>query len=319
MKQCKVNINGWKYIYDVTSDGFQVVPKHYDEIPDTLYKYYPLNDYSLDALLHCYLYASHPFNFNDYFDCCKDTIEYDDYNEISKIFNGDPMLQRIFTPDSINDKEKLKYLQELHWQFSYSKKGIVCFSPNKDSILMWSHYAQNNGFVVEFDYSMFSFDHYPIFPIQYAENQYISSLKKHPLEFAELLQTTQKNSCWSYEKEWRMIVRSSNYPLEVFGTRNCKQMGGYKREFNYPINAIKHVVLGYRFFLMEELQVIDDKTQKVLINPYKQDKRCAVLNFICTYGIPTQLATTNGLNKIGFINISIDQTTDFYIIKQIMA
>lgn len=316
MKQ-SVTINGWQYLYDSESDVFQVTPKNHEVLPPTLYKYYPLNDYSIDAILHCYLYASHPYNFNDYFDCCKDTIKYDDYDEVSKIFNGDSMLQSIFTPDSINDKEKLKYLQELHWQFSYSKKGIVCFSPNKDSILMWSHYAQNNGFVVEFDYSKFSFDHYPIFPIQYVESQYISSLKRYPLEFAELLQTTQKNCCWSYEKEWRMIVRPSNCPLEVFGTKNCKQLGGYKREFNYPINAIKHVILGYRFFLMDELQVVDEKTLRVLINPNDQDKRCSVLNFICSYGIPIQLATTNGLNKIGFIDIIIEQGSDSYIVKEI--
>ncbi|MCR5445791.1 MAG: DUF2971 domain-containing protein [Bacteroidales bacterium] len=315
-KKNTTTINGWEYLYNLDSDVFQVKPSNREALPPTLYKYYPLNDYSIDALLHCYLYASHPYNFNDYFDCCKDIIEYDDYDEISKIFNLESSLRNYFSPDCLNDKEKLKLLQELHWQFSYSKKGIVCFSPIKDSILMWSHYAQNNGFVIEFDYSAFRFNHYPLFPIHYVEKPEVFSLKKYSLEFAELMQTALKNECWSYEQEWRMIVRPTEPPLEIFGIKNSMMMGGYKRQFIYSIKALKHIILGYRFFLVDELQVVDEKTLKVLVNPNHHDKRISILNFIISYDIPAQMATTNGLNIIGFVDVNIEATLDHFIIKE---
>lgn len=315
-KLTKTTINGWKYLYDSGNDVFRVTPPNHEALPPTLYKYYPLNDYSIDSLLHCYLYASHPYNFNDYFDCCKDIIEYDDYDEISKIFSLDSSLRNYFSPDCLNDKEKLKLLQELHWQFSYSKKGIVCFSAIKDSILMWSHYAQNNGFAIEFDHSAFKFNHYPLFPIQYLEKTEKISLKKYSLEFAELMQTAIKNECWSYEHEWRMIVRPTELPLEIYGIRLSEMIGGYKRQFIYPIKSLKHIILGYRFFLVDELQVVDEKTLKVLVNPNHHNYRTSILNFIISYDIPAQMATTNGLNKIGFIDVHINAESDHYIIKE---
>ena len=38
-------------------------------IPNSLYKYYPLTEYSLDALEKAYFYLNNPKDFNDPFDC----------------------------------------------------------------------------------------------------------------------------------------------------------------------------------------------------------------------------------------------------------
>lgn len=72
---------GWKY--NVTGDEnnliMEVIPPKdkLKPLPETLFKIYPLNSNSIDALLNSYIYASHPSEFNDLFDCHKDLIEWD--------------------------------------------------------------------------------------------------------------------------------------------------------------------------------------------------------------------------------------------------
>ncbi len=311
-------IKGWKYIYDMEKRVFSVHCKSKKtSVPLNLYKYYGLTDYSINALENSYLYGSHPFQLNDYFDCCKDLILYDNYNEIVKLFNGNTSVEKEYPEECLANSETLKCLQESHWQLTYSKIGIISLSSVKDSILMWSHYAQNNGFAIGLKHQELPFKHYDPFPVRYDDNKKQISLKKYPIEFAELLQTTVKNKCWSYENEWRIIAKYETPPMEVFGGTYCRTLMGHRRYFYYPIEAIDRIILGYKFFLLEEIQVIDENSGIICIDPNGEDKRAKILNFICQNNLRTQLATTNGLNKIGFKNVVIKKRPNNYTIQQI--
>lgn len=97
------------------------------------------------------------------------------------------------------------------------------FSERNDSILMWSHYADNHkGFCVEYDLSTIPSTHQfrsTLFPVIYSHNLYDST----PLivdwieqsrdgwnPFFPLLSFIHKAEDWSYEKEWRLLFVTSS-------------------------------------------------------------------------------------------------------------
>ena len=125
-----------------------------------LYMYKPPNCYTLDILRKCRLWAAKPERFNDPFDCDL---------EISVGITEDNMLVAIhqnwsestiaqykaskldadgkFIPEERYRLDKL--VQELIEE--NRNMGVLCLSEVCDSILMWSHYAENHkGVCFEF-------------------------------------------------------------------------------------------------------------------------------------------------------------------------
>lgn len=99
---------------------------------------------------------------------------------------------------------------------------VACFSATKDSILMWSHYAQNHkGFCIEYDFEKWPLAGY-LHPVQY------SGPRKHiPGTFAnfdgELANkaiyeaTLYKSAVWDYEEEWRCVFHRKEINPFPFG------------------------------------------------------------------------------------------------------
>jgi len=66
--------NNWIYRINRSSEDdfdIQVIDPDRTKPPQVLYKYYSLSSNSFDATSKGYLYASHPFQFNDPYDCNK--------------------------------------------------------------------------------------------------------------------------------------------------------------------------------------------------------------------------------------------------------
>jgi len=95
------------------------------------------------------------------------------------------------------------------------------FSERNDSILMWSHYAENHqGFCVEYDFSTIPDTHQfkkTLMPIVYSKKLYDSTpLIEAWIEmprprfnpFFPLLPFIHKAEDWSYEREWRLLFVS---------------------------------------------------------------------------------------------------------------
>lgn len=100
---------------------------------------------------------------------------------------------------------------------------VACFSQVKDSILMWSHYAENHtGFCIEYDFS-----HSPLkqhlHPVQYTkERKFIpgtfansdGAMANHIIYEAAL----HKFEGWKYEEEWRCVFHRHNlnpFPFDI--------------------------------------------------------------------------------------------------------
>lgn len=85
--------------------------------------------------------------------------------------------------------------------------GVFCLSEVNDSILMWSHYAnEHKGICIGFDTgkSMFQL----AWQVKYQEEFPIIQRPKDSEEILLNKSLLTKADCWSYEKEWRIIKRT---------------------------------------------------------------------------------------------------------------
>lgn len=125
---------GWKYIQDTTKkdpkNAVSIIPHNERPVPDSLYKFYSLSSYNLDALKKNYLYASHPHEINDKFDCFKNLIDYDSApDDLIKFY-----LQIYHSKEEINEK------------FTELKKGFRDFFSNFIVFWIWSYIIHNQSF-----------------------------------------------------------------------------------------------------------------------------------------------------------------------------
>lgn len=90
---------------------------------------------------------------------------------------------------------------------------VVCLSETYDSMLMWSHYAQNHtGYCIEycFDESDMIYKH--LYPVKYTNDRYTVSKMNMINENTEWIYKTtcRKSDVWSYEKEWHIVTANFN-------------------------------------------------------------------------------------------------------------
>lgn len=120
-----------------------------------LYKYRPDDIYTIKLLCEQRLHFSHPFDFNDPFDCkplcVKDVSDEDIIDQFKRNFPK-PIAELVKTNiGSIQNKIKNGDVQNLvngtlNWNY------VCCFSYNADIPAMWAHYAQNHyGLCLGFD------------------------------------------------------------------------------------------------------------------------------------------------------------------------
>lgn len=144
-----------------------------------------------------------------------------------------------------NDIQSRDILRDLNGRI-----GIFCMSKNNDSLLMWSHYAdQYSGAVIEFDTDHDFFK--GLIEVEYSKlrpqksvNYYIYS--ETPIPIAELCV---KSDVWAYEAEYR-IVRD---------LRDCTCVGRCNGFDVYvssvPVECIKSICLGERSSVLSQREV----------------------------------------------------------------
>lgn len=90
---------------------------------------------------------------------------------------------------------------------------VVCLSEVYDSMLMWSHHAQNHtGFCIEYDFEEKDMFYKHLHPVVYTKERYaVSKIDVLDGNKEFLYKTTcRKSDVWSYEKEWRIITANYN-------------------------------------------------------------------------------------------------------------
>ena len=113
------------------------------------------------------------------------------------------------------------YIKSLR-DFYQSSINVACFSESNDSILMWSHYANNHeGFCIEYDFSEILSENplllHSLHPVYYTNEIFdLFNYRSTDKIFAQVLAAINKSDVWSYENEWRFIKDSKEEQLQPF-------------------------------------------------------------------------------------------------------
>lgn len=232
-----------------------------------VYKYLSIES-ALKVLENSTLKFSSPHNFNDPFDC-KVNINIDGgYQEIYNYLcrankNRDisiSQLKNIATELATNPIAKYRYLVETIEQ-AINEMKICCFSEVYDSILMWTHYANNHtGICFKFDISKdlacFSL---PL-KVKYAKefhefnlfNEYSSGITNMP---------RYKSEEWAYEREIRMIKALGCESFNSFNRDSLIEVIFGLRTKQENIDSIKRIIekIGYKKIIYKKIEIINNK------------------------------------------------------------
>lgn len=175
-------------------------------LPRRLFCYQRIDPYghTLDIFRNKQIWFSKPSDFNDPFDC----RIYPD--KISANYIADKAPESSFSRDftremlknNLSDEKALEFIR-VAIDNVISEKGIKCFTPYPDNLLMWSHYADSHkGICIEFD--VLEDPEFFIFPIK------VKYEKEYPkIDFTNVAETVKiystKSIEWSYEEEIRVM------------------------------------------------------------------------------------------------------------------
>jgi hypothetical protein len=297
-----------KMMEEITLNGFTYHPpiientqlkkldiSHSKPQPAYLYKYYPLSNYSVDALINHYLYAAHVSKLNDEYDCSPYLIDYSKcglefyLKKIEELENicGKRTMDKATIEHYYHSPEKWRlerYIANLDTYFLYKFFGIISLSSAENDILMWTHYAKNSGFMIKINPSLVSHENlYGPFPINYCSHLHKIDYNLNPID-SVLYQSNIKKESWSYEKEWRYLYNPN--PQDLNNKTNNR--------LDYDKNALVEIVLGYRF--LEQCSIQREIGFDILNLKKKQKKRKLkrkLLNFIVESGVKTSLISAD--------------------------
>lgn len=220
--------------------AFNLKHKH---IPNRLFKYRSADEYSKKNLKDGTIWLAHPSTFNDPYDChiffsidnanlkklppdFKRIFSSSIYKNLEeRIANGERPLRAIreillplIPSDQVAIVDQLVADFDLEFGKNLDKLKnsyrVCSFSARLDSMLMWSHYAdQHRGFCIEYDVSNLpptNFCNRFMYPVIYQDEVFdASTVLKNGDNYNNLRPTLialAKAKDWQYEEEWRIII-----------------------------------------------------------------------------------------------------------------
>ncbi len=198
-----------------------------------IYKFYNINENTLDSLKNSYLYFAKPSQLNDPFDCkiryyIKGTDEEKrDYIRSTKLKPTNnkyyEYIKYLNNPKLLDDKFNKNNIEKANDTIS-----VLSLTENPHNTLMWSHYAENHSGIcikielnnyndlygIKFKGHNFNGRHTNLVPpgfifikkINYSETMPVQNniLNRNIEDMAKYLYTKHEN--WKYEQEWRAVI-----------------------------------------------------------------------------------------------------------------
>ncbi len=267
------------FTYKLEGGNHEVVTDPIRDEPETIFKYYYNNDNSLDALTKCYLFATHPFSFNDSIDSSELLLNLENISKERYI----GIFKRILKPEAFEeyDFDKL-YVDEENNSFYFARKflyefftrqvGLISLTTQPLNILMWSHYSSESGFIIELDKKCLinnlrqhnhDINNYCFRPVQYVEelesiDMFQVGFKTPDISF--LYMTNVKRKEWEYEDEWRLAVYKNDMgiPLSFLNPGTDNYEGTQERKIYYSKDCVKSIVVGKHFFNGKNCSKVDE-------------------------------------------------------------
>lgn len=209
-------------------------------IPNRLFKYRSFREKThLRLLINRELFLPSP-HFNDPFDCnipvnldhlveSRDTFE-EYMNRFDLYRTQIPEIKSALFEQWQSPELRNKYMKERQAEFK-KEFGIYCLSAKPDNLLLWSHYGDSHsGFCVGFDTEklMATTTFSTAGAVDYTDDYPQVSILDYDKDlFGIRTQLFTKSSIWSYENEYRIVLR-----------------GGANKCFQFNLDAISEFYLG---------------------------------------------------------------------------
>ena len=219
----------------------------YNEIPKTLTKHYSVDKYSVKSLLNRELYASHPRQLNDLYDCYHGFIDFsgmrlEDYLTYFKALKSEDEVRYLYE----HDIKKLQFELSLYnATFTYCRIGTISMTEIDNDMCMWAHYSDSHkGFAIKFNTNQIENKFYGPFPVHYVDNYKRIDILKYGFILSFFYQSSLKSTKWIYEKEWRLLGEKE----EMIIPGLHEPPNANDRCFQFDKSAIKEIILGFKFF-----------------------------------------------------------------------
>jgi hypothetical protein len=226
-------------------------------IPARLYKYRPKNDTTEKIIRENKLWFSSCLDFNDPFEGrifpdFSGTKE-DHRNFLMAMYSKyglsagdlDDKVQKIIDQGILTDPDKVARFSERTTELIMDRVSTLCFSGTNDSILEWSHYADNHrGICLEFSTSDPNSYFSKVQKVDYVEDYPILRIFSDTQEEQIKKFILTKSNHWFYEDEWRV--------LEIMGDGFTRSPGFY----DFPPASLTGVIFG--------LRMTDDQIREIL-------------------------------------------------------
>lgn len=202
-------------------------------VPKKLYKYRRINSHTQSIITENKIYFSGPGSFNDPYDCrmafssegsleesrswCKNFPRMrDDLMRQNDGKSFDEVTRDVFPHrERLISNEATEELGEF-----VAQTGVFCLTEFRDSILMWSHYADyHRGICLEFATGIDVFKRPHLFDVTYGtELPTFRWLNPNHDQLARNV-LGRKSPEWEYEEEWRIIYTRGAYTSRSFNPR----------------------------------------------------------------------------------------------------
>jgi hypothetical protein len=325
-----------KEVVKFTNNGNDIRVDIKMKIPESLYKFYALNDYSVKGIEKGTIFFSPNSLLNDIMEGNFGLLW--DFNNFK---NNDTINENIKSQIVRGGGEHKKNF--LRW------RGIFSMSDDYKNELLWIHYTNESGFCLEFDVKKLNTyfntnngnDHSYFFPIKYNNpieiidfNEYIITEKNDEkrsidVQLPILYCLAVKEYHWEYEKEWRLLINHEKFNYVSEPTHivdDCtkkdenKKVNGNNLEINRKI--VTKVILAPNFFNNNRFNKIEllergievfnftenvegQNTQKLLQNLYKH-------YYSCIYQIE-KVVNTNFIEREITKKIEIIDVSESYV------
>ncbi|WP_295201969.1 DUF2971 domain-containing protein [uncultured Chryseobacterium sp.] len=249
------------------------------QIPQTLYKYYDLTHYSINSFENSTVHFGHSYLMNDLLDGNFILWDFDSF------LNS--YMSEMKRPIEYKEFYRLSLLKQLSGPF-LQFIGYFCLCENYKNDLLWAHYTSEKGYCIEFDTQLlfkdFSAYQTYFYPINYElktidfEKNIIKTETDSgyhvdaniPLFYA----VANKEKFWSYEQEWRIVMRNESFtsithPTEIISQEENKSEKKQlkSRDINISKGSVSKIILSTLFFNNDRF------------NKFMYDKNIVTLNF----------------------------------------
>jgi hypothetical protein len=221
-------------------------PAQYAEHVKTLYKFYSVNEYSLDSLSRGAFFAPHYSKLNDPFDCQIDPERFLTEDNFVKACAAEygprtrycrEVMREHLVDGEFKPALRRRIREEIeHYREYVARHGIVALTGIRTNVLLWSHYADSHrGFCIAFDRNGANVLGQPdlcntvAYIRKFDVSWFLDLFRERPGFFTSRAIST-KSLHWKYEREWRLISEPANAyvsygcdPKEIIFGANCSE------------------------------------------------------------------------------------------------